>query len=112
MRMLLMVILGMLAHLLVSALVFMTAFSASMQRIDTGAPASGTERVLDALSSVLLSPVFFGAAQLLPQERHVGGVESYALLVANSLLWSLAGYFLYRVARRQLKLSGRRPHPS
>jgi len=86
----LMIALLALCHLAASAAGLMASFGATMQRLDTGAPGSALDLMLDRLLTLLYFPLVH-LAQLAPREWFKGpmGWLPFAL---NSLLfgWAIA----------------------
>ncbi|HEX7240749.1 MAG TPA: hypothetical protein VF263_10815 [Longimicrobiaceae bacterium] len=96
MRNLAVIVLATLAHLAVSVGLFFVSFGMSMGRMDDGEPASVLERVLDFFTTVLLYPL------VTPAVRWGSGLpvgSGHALFVANSLVWGVGLWLLFRALR-------------
>ena len=93
-------------HATLSVGVFLMCFSQSMARLDTGESAKVFEHLACGVAAVLLSPIgtlivrWKFASTLFP------GLLGYLPVLANSLLWAVAGRVLILGWRRRHKSSG------
>ena len=95
-------------HFLAQVASMVVSFSQSMDRLDSGAPATLAERALASTSTALGFPVLT-LARFIPTYAFPG-LSGYLLFAANSLLWGIAAAWLFKVwqSRRERHAAERR----
>ena len=88
------------AHLAITLLAFMSAFSLAVQQHAADTAAALGEVLLDRLVGVLIAPIgaVFGVVPDLGE-----GLLSYAWVLLNSAAWAMAGCFLVRLVGARVR---------
>lgn len=87
-------------HAAASWALFLSVFSMSMNRFDTGGPKSLLETALETSSNVLLSPVFIAVTASDRLRPLFPGLLGYLPLLLNSFVWAVLVWLLAAAASR------------
>ncbi len=87
-------------HAVVTWLMFLVVFGRGMSRFDSGAPPTVADAALESASTILLSPLATLAMQWDFAPAFFPGLLGYVPVVANSLLWAVASWWLIVALRK------------
>lgn len=86
-------------HFTASVLAIFFALGSAMATLDTGSQPGFGERVFGGVASVILYPVFVGAADLF-QANGSAAPPGWQLLLVNSAVWTVGIFLLFRAIDR------------
>ena len=88
-------------HAVSSVGAFLICFDQGMDRFDTGGQATAFERLACAMAAVLLSPICTLMVRWKFASILFPGLLGYVPVLANSLVWAAAAWWLLALGRRR-----------